>query len=193
MTKPLIKRTMSLFLVLIMLLPFCNDFFSGNYSVKVYAASNIYREQDWDEAFSDGCDNGYFHNAVQNYLIDVKKGYGFKKELKIEYNQIVINPVSNKPTTYGKADIYKEVGDDTYYVWEVKPVSYNNSVKRLLAIQQLDNYVNTALHKDQDIKYLKGGLDNPLNKTTSFTILAPDLESEYKLSLIHISEPTRPY
>lgn len=43
-------------------------------------------------------------------MIDVKKGYGFKKELKIEYNQIVINPISQKPTTYGKADIYKEGG-----------------------------------------------------------------------------------
>ena len=43
---------MSLLLALVMLLPFCNGLFSGSCSVDVYAASNIYREQDWDEAFS---------------------------------------------------------------------------------------------------------------------------------------------
>lgn len=182
MTKSLVNRTMSLLLALVMLLPFCNGLFSGSCSVDVYAASNIYREQDWDEAFSDGCDNGYFHNAVQNYLIDVKKGYGFKKELKIEYNQIVINPISQKPTTYGKADIYKEGGDNTYYLWEVKPFSYNNATKRELAIEQLNNYTNPELHKNKYITYIKGGLDTPLNHTTKFEITAPNGKSTYEVS-----------
>lgn len=105
MTKPLFKRTISLLLALIMLLPVCNGLLSDSYTINVYAASNIYREQDWDEALSDGCDNGYFHEAVQNYLIDRKNGYGFKKELKIEYNQIVINPVSKKPTVCGRKSV----------------------------------------------------------------------------------------
>lgn len=82
MTKSLVNRTMSLLLALVMLLPFCNGLFSGSCSIDVYAASNIYREQDWDEAFSDGCDNGYFHNAVQNYLIDVKKGLRLQKRIE---------------------------------------------------------------------------------------------------------------
>ena len=164
-----------------MLLPVCNGLLSDSYTINVYAASNIYREQDWDEALSDGCDNGYFHEAVQNYLIDKKNGYGFKKELKIEYNQIVINPVSKKPTTYGKADIYKEGGSSTYILWEVKPVSYNNAEKKKLAIEQLDNYINPELHKNKYITYIKGGLDTPLNHTTKFEITAPN-KSRYEVS-----------
>lgn len=62
------------------------------------ATSNIYSEQNWEQAAKDGCYDGFFHNAVQEYLVAPTHGYGFQKEMKISYNQIVFNPVSKKDT-----------------------------------------------------------------------------------------------
>ncbi len=188
---------MSAFLTLIMLLSFCNNVLLSNSVINAKAigtfdedaldaiadaTSDMYRAQNWSQAIADGCNYSFFHNAVQDYLVNPVHGYGFKKEKIINYNQIVVNPVTEKDTTYGKADIYKQIDFSTYHIWEVKPVSYNNAARKLLAIQQLDNYTNTALHEDQDVTYLKGGLDPPLNSTTKFQKTAPNLKAKYEIT-----------
>ncbi len=197
MVRDFNKRVVSAFLTLVMLLSFCSNVLLSNSLMNAKAigtfdedtldaladaASDIYSAQNWSQATADGCSNDFFHNAVQDYLASKVHGYGFKKEKKINYNQIVINPVTEKETTYGKADIYKQIDSSTYHVWEVKPVSYNNATRKLLAIQQLDNYTNTALHEEQDVTYLKGGLDPPLNTTTSFTKQAPNPKAKYMIT-----------
>jgi len=180
-----------------MLLSFCNNVLLSNSVINAKAigtfdedaldaiadaTSDMYRAQNWSQAIADGCSYSFFHNAVQDYLVNPVHGYGFKKEKIINYNQIVVNPVTEKDTTYGKADIYKQIDFSTYHIWEVKPVSYNNAARKLLAIQQLDNYTNTALHEEQDVTYLKGGLDPPLNSTTKFQKTAPNLKAKYEIT-----------
>lgn len=137
MVKIINKRVLSVLLTLAMLLSFCNNLIFDNYSMNANATSNIYSEQNWEQAAKDGCYDGFFHNAVQEYLVAPTHGYGFQKEMKISYNQIVFNPVSKKDTTYGKVDIYKQIDSSTYYIWELKPVSYNNGERKKLAIQAL--------------------------------------------------------
>ena len=92
----------------------------------------------WEQAEKDGCKDGFFHYAVEEYLIDPQNNYGYKRELPIQYNKLVENPVTKKKSYYGKADIYKEIDDDKidgdYYLWEIKPISYNKQEKKELAI-----------------------------------------------------------
>lgn len=182
MIKTINKRMLSVLLTFVMLLSLCNNLLLSNYSMRANAISIVLNEQNWEQAAKDGCYDGFFHNAVQEYLTALENGYNFEKEMQIKYNQPVFNPVSKKYTTYGKVDIYKQIDATTYHIWEVKPVSFNNPAKKELAINQLKNYTNTSLHENQRIKYIKGGLDTPLDHTTKFKLTAPDLKSIYEVT-----------
>lgn len=130
MIKTINRRIISVLLTFVMLLSFFNNLLLSDYSMKVKAASIVLSEKIWEQAAKDGCYDGFFHYAVQEYLTSLTNGYNFEKELQIKYNQLVFNPVSKKNTTYGKVDIYKQINANTYHIWEVKPVSYNNAKKR---------------------------------------------------------------
>ena len=199
-----LKNSIAIILSLTLLLFFNNVLFY-DFKINAYAVSTMdeeiadqeadeksvkYKAGDWKQAKKDGCAANFFHNAVQDYLTDKENGYGYQQELTIKYNQIVINPVTEKETHYGSADIYKEiskkekkekniVGD--YYLWEVKPYSYTNTERKELAIKQLNNYINSKIHEDPDTKYLKGGKDSPLKKTTKFSKIAPS-GAKYEIS-----------
>ena len=190
-----LKKLLSVFLVFILMASFNFEYLS----LKVYAIDNDYEksiEQKtdnnesgiWAQAKKDGCKDNFFHNAVQKHLVDLNIGY--KRELTIDYKDLVENPVTKRKSYAGSADIYKEISDKErkeknidakYYLWEVKPISYNKQEKKELAIKQLDNYINPEIHENPDIKYLKGGKDSPLDKTTTFKEKSPK-GVEYEIS-----------
>ena len=153
------KKFLSLVLTFTLLLSFFNGVSFKYSAFNAYAsidedmedaavdeASISFKAGDWKQAARDGCAPNFFHNAVQNYLSDVMNGYGYGKEKRINYNQLVENPVTKIKSSYGSADVYKEIDADTFYVWEVKPYSYNNSENAKLALKQLANYTNSELH-----------------------------------------------
>ena len=188
------KKFLSLILTFTLLLSFFNGLSFKYFYLNAYAttdedtadavadaASVSYGAGDWEKAAKDGCPKNFFHNAVQNYLIDPKNGYGFEKEKHIDYNKLVTNPVTKKETSFGSADIYKQKDLTTFYVWEVKPCSYNNADRAQLALEQLANYTNTSLHKDQKKTYKIGGKDAPLEYTTEFIEYSP-FGVKYKIS-----------
>ena len=188
------KKFLSLILTFTLLLSFFNGLSFKYFYLNAYAttdedtadavadaASVSYNAGDWAKATIDGCPPNFFHNAVQSYLTDPKNGYGFGKEKHIDYNKLVTNPVTKKETSFGSADIYKQKDLTTFYVWEVKPCSYNNADRAQLALEQLANYTNTSLHEDQKTTYIIGGKDAPLKNTTEFIIYSP-LGVKYKIS-----------
>ena len=199
-----LKKVIATILVLT-LLSFFNNILFYDLAINAYAISTMdeeiadqkadeesvkYKAGDWEQARKDGCAANFFHNSVQDYLTDKENGYGYQQELTIKYNQLVKNPVTKKETKYGSADIYKEISekekkekniDGDYYLWEVKPYSYTNAERKVLAIEQLNNYINSEIHDNPKIKYLKGRKDSPLEKATKFSHVAPS-GAEYEIS-----------
>lgn len=106
MAKIFNKRALSVLLSLVMLLSLCNNLLLNNYSINANAISYVLREMNWEQAAKDGCAANFFHNAVQKYLVDCQTG--FIKEKRVEYNQLVENPVTKEKTSYGSIDVYKE-------------------------------------------------------------------------------------
>jgi hypothetical protein len=72
MIKTTNKRMLSLLLTFVMLLSFCNNLLLNNYSMNANATSNIFSDQNWEQATKDGCYDGFFHYAVQDYLVAPK-------------------------------------------------------------------------------------------------------------------------
>ena len=68
MIKTTNKRILSVLLTFVMLLSFCNNLLLSNYSMKANAISIVLSEQNWEQAAKDGCYDGFFHSAVQDYL-----------------------------------------------------------------------------------------------------------------------------
>lgn len=186
-----LKRDIALVLMFTLLMSFCSNTLFNNLNINVYAASTFnedtldaltdnYQSGNWEQAGKDGCSRNFFHNSVQEYLVGL--GLGFEKELPIEYNQLVTNPVTERESMSGSIDLGKRIDTTTYHVWEIKPVSYNNAAKMELAKEQLNNYTNTSLHVNQKITYTKGSNDPPLNATTTFVKQAPNPKAKYEIT-----------
>ena len=156
----------------------------------------------WTATKVDGCAYNFFHNEVQRYLTNTLFKNTLKKELRIDYNQPVKNPVTNKYTLYGCADIYMQVVDPTInktttYIWEVKPASYLTWERRKLGVAQLKNYVNPQLRTNPSNEYLIGGLDPHVGGGTFITVaplgaLYSRISDHYK-ELVEIINETYTY
>lgn len=112
-----LKKLVSFFLVFVLIGAYTFSYLS----LKVYAIDNEYEQSVekktdnnesgiWEQARKDGCKDKFFHNAVQKYLVDLDIGYG--RELPIQYNQLVENPITKRKTNSGSADIYKKIDDE---------------------------------------------------------------------------------
>lgn len=202
-------KAISLLLAIMIFLPSINACFS-NMQISAYAVLTQEDEEDfidaqtelqyalcsragdwWTATKVDGCAYNFFHNEVQRYLTNTLFKNTLKKELRIDYNQPVKNPVTNKYTLYGCADIYMQVVDPTInktttYIWEVKPASYLTWERRKLGVAQLKNYVNPQLRTNPYDEYLIGGLDPHVGGGT-FITEAP-LGALYRITYLNTSQ-----
>lgn len=88
--------------------------------------------------FVDNCSWNFFHNQVEEHISNLS-AWLVGREQRINYNQLVLNPVSNKYTKYGSADLYlksiNEEGEPITRLWDVKPASYLINPKKSLGEQ----------------------------------------------------------
>lgn len=137
------------------------DIYAAQYEALNYAILSV--SGDWSQAhYKDGLPWNYFHNAVQDHIADELYPGIINKERKIPFNKRVQNPVTERYTDYGKADLWMNTVDDkkknAIAVWEIKPASYLIEPTKTKGIKQLNNYTNSELWAEAGANYINGKL-----------------------------------
>ena len=126
--------------------------------------------------------------AILSVLFLVTGAFAGEKD-KIKAGFVYVGPVGDHGWTYrhdiGRQDVEKHFGDrvETVYVENVPEGADAERVMTQMAMQGVDIIFATSF----------GYMDPVMNVAKKFPNVKFEHATGYKLSLIHISEPTRPY
>lgn len=101
-------------------------------------AISSYSNMDWKTATEvDKLPWNYFHNRVEEHIVQKYSDNGIEKELTIRYRysdkdeELGIGQAGELTGSIGKADLYLYVDSmQITYLWEIKPISYRYDPKK---------------------------------------------------------------